>query len=80
MIARFRRDPFDVSDILGGDDDDDADVISQKIHAGNKAQNTKRSADSVTPSTVTSLSTSTNVSSGMQKYHVIVVGKYCSNK
>jgi len=74
MIAHFRHDPFDVSDILEGDDED-ADVSGQKIYASNKAQSTKRSADSASPSTVTSLSASTNVSSGMQKYCVIVVVK-----
>ena len=64
----FRHDPFDLSDILGGDDgDDDDNVSSHTKHTNNKPRSTKKAADADSATAISS-STSACVSIGMKKY------------
>jgi len=65
--ACYRSDPFDLSDILGDDDD----VSSHKMHS--QSQSTKTATASDATSTNVPLSSASNVSAGMKKYH------YCNS-
>lgn len=59
----FRQNPYDLSDILGDDDDDDVDGRDNKLQSTNKTANINSSAD-----TASSLSKSASVSIGTKKY------------